>query len=190
MKGLKNALNGLRINLIPLLKWLLQSVRFVTAGKVSTPRIPPDRYRIWLKAQVAREEYVPDRYTYCNVFVANVCEQFEWGRFGGLRAGEMTDYMKSHPEHFMSLESHEEAACHACEGQLVIAAKKAELTTGKATWQPSGHVCVVAPERQLVYSRKWDMWCARAANVGASNWYGRSLSWAFKERPDLYLYLG
>ena len=91
--------------------------------------------------------------------------------------------MRNHPSVFRPL-TIVEAREYAVAGHLVIAGD--DLAQGTAT----GHVAIVAPERQMVRSGKWRCNVPLVANVGKSNWYGKGLNWAFGRQPDLFLFTG
>jgi hypothetical protein len=192
----------------------------VTAERVP-PATDPNKYRDWLQNEVAKkgqpphgyeptgEAGSPGRKTFCNFFVRSVLKNiYGWTGFETQstdQAGEMTDYMNAHPQTWKKLDGtfvykikgveqskegpdYEVAAQYAAQGCLVVAAWK---NPDYPKTSPTGHVCVVAPENQLMFSNKWGRTVAMAANVGSSNWYGKGLSFAFGEKePGLYLFLG
>jgi hypothetical protein len=185
------------------------------------PATDPNKYREWLTAEVLKKGQPPqgyesvgkvgdkDRKTFCNFFVRAVAKQiFNWTGFETVatdQAGEMTDYMESHPNLWKKLDGtftyktkngnetkvgpdYEAAAGYAAQGCFVVAGWK-NLDYPKTS--PTGHVCVVAPENQLIFSNKWGRPVAIVANVGGGNWYGKGLSFAFSTtEPALYLFLG
>ena len=185
------------------------------------PATDPAQYRAWLQLEVAKKGQPPkgyeaigeagtkDRKTFCNFFVRSVLKNiFNWAEFeheNDDQAGEMVDYMGAHPETWKKLEGifnydvkgqvipkagpdYETAVKLTSQGCLVIAGWK---NPDYPRTSPTGHVCIVAPENQLLYSNKWGRPVALAVNVGASNWYGKGMSWAFSEKePSLYLFLG
>jgi len=195
-----------------------------TAPELPQPKAPPAtdpvQYREWLSIEVTKkgqpphgyeatgEPGKPNRRTFCNFFVRSVLKNiFGWTGFETQttdQAGEMVDYMESHPDLWHKLEGnfvyktkngeetrigpdHEKAAQYASQGCLVMAGWK---NPDYPKTSPTGHVCIVAPENQLMFSNKWGRPVAIAANVGASNWYGKGLSFAFGKEPNLYLFLG
>lgn len=174
------------------------------------PGRDPNKYRKQLKQEVSRKghwpqgyEAIPDdpatmeveRRTYCNYFVKSVASWFQFNKFdsvGSGRAADITDYMIKHPTEWGSI-TYKEATDHACKGRLVIAGyiypKPASINPGD--WKASGHVCIVAPQKTLVYSMKWGKWVSRAANVGGKNFYGKGLNWCFgKQEPELFVFKG
>lgn len=64
---------------------------------------------------------------------------------------------------------------------LVIAAQVGEI---------HGHVCVLAPEKELVQSFKWKKAVPQVANVGKTNFYGKGLNFAFATEPEIFVYIG
>lgn len=187
---------------------------------VELPKPPPSYpamdvsiYRKRLKQEVAKKGPFPQGYepiaddpttkenerrTFCNFFVREVCswEPFNWRGFESQdrdQAGEITNYMNSHPEFWEKLSSHEEAKEHALQGHLVVAGyvypKPESVKPGD--WQASGHVCIGVPE-ETRYSGKWKQKVCVIANVGSKNFYGKKLSWAFNptQAPDLFVFRG
>lgn len=176
------------------------------------PKLNPLQYRDMLQAEATRTGVMPDDYTpehpyskpygydnvaddpktaknerrtYCNMFTRTVCRWFGWTTFNTSdkdQAGEIHDYMFAHPEHWKKV-SFDEAIQLALQGHLIIAAQKEQ------TPPPTGHVAVVAPE-QGMYSNKWKKVVPVVANVGGNNFYGKGLSFAFKNEPPTFLYLG
>jgi hypothetical protein len=146
--------------------------------------------------------------TYCNYFVRKVASWFgwtEWCHEDDDQASEITRYMAAHPEYwkrlagtFMYTDSktkqkyakpgpdYVQAAELATQGHLVIAGWV--NPDGKA----AGHVCIIAPESpsNMLFSNKWGINVPIAVNVGKDNWYGKTLSWAFGEEPQLFLFNG
>jgi hypothetical protein len=216
-------MNALKMILDLVTKWLNRPKPAVAATPQSKtpPATDPVQFKAWLQAEVAKkgqppqgyeasgEPGKPNRKTYCNFFVRSVLKTvFQWAEFeheNDDQAGEMVDFMESHPDIWKKLEGnfnykikgqdipkmgpdYETAVKYAAQGCLVVAGWKNPDYPKTA---PTGHVCVVAPENQLLYSNKWGRLVALAANVGASNWYGKGMSWAFSEKePNLYLFLG
>ena len=115
----------------------------------------------------------------------------------------MLNYMESHADQWKKLEcmaeysvggqgvtkvgpDYESAVRWATQGCLIVAAwKNPQYPTIL-----DAHVCIIAPENVLCASTNWGRNVPLAANVGADNWYGKALSWAFGEEPNLYLFLG
>jgi len=180
------------------------------------PATDPVKYRALLEEVVCRKGQPPtgyeaivdnpntpqdERETYCNFFVRDIAIAiFNWDGFRNLMANKMFDYMETHPETWKKLDgtfeyeinkqkalkygpNYEGATQYANQGCLVVAAWK--NPTGK-----HGHVCIVAPENTLIHSNKWGRAVSIAANVGNSNWYGKAISYAFTQEPNLYLFLG
>lgn len=143
--------------------------------------------------------------TYCNYFTRTVCRWFGWTNFAtGDRdqAGEMCKYMDAHPETWEKLEApwtyqgktgtgpdYEKATELAMQGYLVVAAQ-VNPNTGQPGAISTGHVCVIAPETPTIFSPKWGRPNSICANVGGTNFYGKTVSFAFAKEPALYRYLG
>ncbi len=184
------------------------------------PALDPSRYRAWLQAEIAKkgqpphgyeplgEPGKPGRVTFCNFFVRSVLlNLFNWRGFENQKtdqAGEMVDYMEAHPETWRKLEGtftyktrnkeetrvgpdYDAAVQYATKGCFVMAGWK---NPDYPRTSPTGHVCIIAPEGTLIFSNKWGRPVPIAVNAGASNWYGKGLSHAFSEEPNLYLFLG
>lgn len=137
-----------------------------------------------------------ERRTFCNKFVMDVSAWFSYKGFlqlkeGQARASDIVRHMATHPEEWERV-TYPEAQQYACMGRLVIAgiiSKKEQA--GPNTWKASGHVCVVAPEPEMMYSGKWKINVPMAANVGTKNFYSGpkgGLNYAFgDEQPRLYV---
>ena len=181
-------------------------------------KLPPAtearKYKDLLEDVVARKGQPPKGYeaasnaegtetvTYCNMFVRDILNDIfgTWPGFDDLLANQMFDYMEGHPETWKKLDGtfeyeinkqkvrkygpdYGKATEMAAQGCLVIAAWKNPAGV-------HGHVCIVPPENTLIYSNKWGRAVSMAANVGSSNWYGKAISFAFIQEPNLYLFLG
>ena len=180
------------------------------ASSKTPPKMDPDALRTLLTDEVRNPKYVPvaddpnttesERKTFCNLFTRAACRKFGWNGFETPdrdQAGEMARFMRNNPQHWQKLEGpwkhldksgtgpdYEKATELASRGHLVIASQE------EPNPPPTGHVCIVAPEKPMIHSPKWGRPVSIAANVGASNWYGKTLAYAFKNEPELFLYLG
>lgn len=178
----------------------------------SYPSLNPEGYAVRLKKTVKKKGPFPQGYesiaddpttaenerrTFCNFFLREVCSWFGWKNFESPnrdQAGEITMYMRNHPETWEKLSSHEEARDHACQGRLVVAGyvypQPENVKPGD--WHASGHVCVVAPVNKLGYSPSWKQNVCYVANVGSKNFYNRKMSYAYKasQKPDLFVFKG
>ncbi len=162
-----------------------------TGVDVPEPQIVP--YRERLAAEVIKTQYVSDKYTYCNFFTRAVCSWFGWNKFSGReldQAGEIAAFLEKGDPMWREIKDMHEARDWAMKERLLIAAQvNTDKPDGKK-WIATGHVCIIAPEGELVYSKKWGRKIPKVANVGRVNSYGKGLNWAFKEMPKVYLYLG
>jgi len=187
----------------------------VTPPKSAYPEMNTTLYRVSLKETLGRKGHFPrgyepiaddpgtaenERRTFCNFFVREVAawKPFNWRNFEAAsrdQAGEITVYMKNHPEVWEKVNSQEKAQDHASKGRLVIAGyvypKPNNVKPGD--WHASGHVCIVAPEpvSAMLWSSTFNQKVCIIANVGSKNFYGK-LSFAFKptQAPDFFVYKG
>jgi hypothetical protein len=167
------------------------------------PRLNPQVYLASLEAEVQNSKYNPveddpktaenERQTFCNYFVREVCKWFGWSNFESPdrdQAGEITRYMRSHPQQWQKLAvqdgspDYNKAAQLASEGCLIVAGQE------NPTPPPTGHVAVITPQGGTIYSPSWKKTVPFAANVGGKNWCGKPLSQGFKTEPELFLFLG
>jgi hypothetical protein len=229
MDKIKQAIQ-LVIKYWPLIKkWggqIMNIVKGIKKQEKKPPAMDSTQYLQWLTTEVARKEYVSveddpntpqnERRTYCNFFVRSVCRLYGWSIFDESsqwdQAGEMCNYMETHPEQWKKLEGeveyidlqtkekkkkvgplYEEGSKWAAQGCLVIAGWK------NPDWPKvvDAHVCVListtsisSPTTILIFSNKWGRLTSIAANVGSHNWIGKGLNEAFKSEPSLYLFLG
>lgn len=125
------------------------------------------------------KNFIPkDGETHCNQAVAGICDKYGYPKFRLLLANEMIDLMRSGPE--WAPVSIEEAQNLANQGKLVVAGRKDE---------PHGHVAVVRPGVPD-YSPKWGCLTPKVVNIGAENFIDKSLSWIFREKPEVFSYKG
>jgi hypothetical protein len=166
------------------------------------PKLNPKVYAESLSKEVEDSKYIPteddpktvenERQTFCNYFVREVCKWFGWTNFESPdrdQAGEIARYMRSHPQQWQKLAvqdgpDYDKAAQLASQGCLIVAAQE------NPTPPPTGHVAVITPQGDTIYSPSWKKAVPFAANVGGKNWYGKPLSQAFKTEPELFLFLG
>lgn len=125
-----------------------------------------------------KPEFAPrNSTTYCNQAVQYIATMMGCIEFSAsMNANRMIDMM-AQSEHFAEIPV-ENAQAYANNGSLVIAGLKA---------MPHGHVCVIRPGKEI-YSGKWMIKAPRIINVGGENFISRSLSWAFKDIPKVYLW--
>ncbi|MBI4395867.1 MAG: hypothetical protein HY548_02145 [Elusimicrobia bacterium] len=114
--------------------------------------------------------------TFCNQAVQAVSERMGYKKFKSLLANRMVALMRSSSE-WVRIPI-DEAQSYANEGHLVVAGQQD---------QPHGHVVVVRPGVAEI-SRKWGGPVPKVINVGADNFIGKGLNWAFKEKPEVFLW--
>ena len=121
--------------------------------------------------------------TYCNLFVQEVMHLcYDYKLFDGCLANNILCLMKQYDEwekvDYMTLisDSFEDTRNHS----IIIAAQHAK---------PHGHVVVLLPG-DLGYSGKWTKAVPLCANIGKSNFFGKGISFVFKDEPEYYLYKG
>ena len=209
LKQILNFLSGLRGASTGTLSASPSTVEATTPQPAlnNSPKLDPVQYKTKLALEVTKKVYEPgDGKTYCNYYIREVCRWFGYDDFKTPdrdQASEMARYMEAHPEHWYRLSKqveyvdfnnkqrltkvgadYQSATAWASQGHLVIAAQANPDPGGH------GHVCIICPSSETLFSNKWGRPVPLAANVGASNWIDKALSFAFKTEPDLYLYLG
>jgi len=117
-----------------------------------------------------------DGITFCNQAVWFISERMGYSKFKPRLANEMVDLMKSSDE--WSLVAIEEAQSYANQGRLVIAGMRADH---------HGHVVVIRPGLAGI-SGRWKITVPKVVNVGSENFIGKSVNWAFQEKPEVYLW--
>lgn len=115
--------------------------------------------------------------TFCNVATSFIACAAGYDHFRGLCANDIIDKMNKNPDFAKVTPNNGQKLAN--DGLLVIAGRKDD---------PHGHVAVVLPGSELVYSDKWKSDCPTLANVGKTNGvFGAN--WAFAEPPDYYAWL-
>ncbi len=115
-----------------------------------------------------------DGATYCNEAVQFVAGVFNYDRFAGKLANEIVDILNN-DKRWVKI-SPNEAASRACEGILVIAARKDT---------PHGHVCVVRPGT-TESSGHWQENAPKVMNIGKDCFISKGANYAFHEKPDYF----
>lgn len=114
--------------------------------------------------------------THCNQSVNHVCGRLGYEKFKGMVANQIIDFMRRSDD-WKKIEL-EDAQSFANEGRLVIAGAMAE---------PHGHVVIIRPGLEEL-SAKWNSKkVPKASHVGANSCIGKSLAWAFKDIPELWV---
>lgn len=119
-----------------------------------------------------------DNKTFCNLAVTHICGRMGYEKLKGMVANQIVDFLKRSEEWQpvdMSV-----AQNLANQGCVVIAGKQED---------PHGHVTVIRPGLEE-FSGKWQMKVPRACQVGATSYIGKTLSWAFKEVPEMWVLEG
>ena len=123
---------------------------------------------------LCRPEYQPyDGKTFCNAFVAEVCEIYGYKGLNGLLANEIIDLVSQSP-------NWSEVPLDKCQdlanaGSLIILGLKGDV---------HGHVDIVCPGRPKSSGRFGTV--ATVANVGKENWIGKGWNWAFSDAPKAW----
>lgn len=163
----------------------------------STHLLDPNDLRTRLQAEVEKEQYQPRpdpdspklTETFCNRFTYEVASWygFDFFKKNDMRANDIHQYLKSHPEQWKRVAGPDldytiaiEAANQGC---LLIAAQSNSISG-------HGHVNIIAPEPDGERSDSWKKIVPFVANVGKSCWYGKRLSQSFIQEPNTYLYIG
>jgi hypothetical protein len=124
--------------------------------------------------------------TWCNYFVNDVAMQLGCEDFNGdpfpLLANAMVDFMDRDTHGWQELDP-DEAQREANRGAFVLAGWKAHHTH-------HGHVCIVIPGK-LTWSKQFGDDVPLCANVGTGNFYGRPVSYAFRQHmvPRYWMWL-
>lgn len=119
-----------------------------------------------------------ERTTFCNKAVDHVASLLGYSLFGGLMANEIVLAMRQSPDWARTEISF--AQGWANKGNLVIAGFIEE---------PHGHVVVVRPGVES-FSVKWDCAVPQCLNIGADFTISRSLNFAFKDKPEVFMLVG
>lgn len=128
-----------------------------------------------IHAAFSRPEYQPGGgLTHCNQFVSEVAAAYGFKGLDGILANDVIDLLSTHQD--WSVMSFDRAQDAANDGSLVIAGLKAA---------PHGHVCVICPGRAKT-SGRWGP-VPSVANVGAKNFIGAGINWAFSDLPKLWV---
>lgn len=120
--------------------------------------------------------------THCNLATNHVCVKMGYKGFQTaewiMLANDMVKKMKSDKE-WMAVDP-SLAQQYANLGSLVVAGQ----------WKAGhGHVCVVRPGI-AVASAKWNMNAPKVLNMGKDVFISKSMSWAFKDRPETWVWTG
>lgn len=125
---------------------------------------------------LCRPEYQPrDGVTYCNKYVAEVCESMGFKSMNGLLANEIVDLISASPN--WSEVPPEKCQDLANGGTLIVAGLKGDQ---------HGHVNIVCPGRPKT-SGRWGS-VPTCANVGKDVFIGKGINWAFSDMPKFWAY--
>jgi hypothetical protein len=116
--------------------------------------------------------------TYCNQAVHFISERLGFSGFKGMMANQMATFLKKSKA--WKQIPFQEAQSRANDGQLVIAA---------VAQNPHGHVAVIRPGL-MGMSGKWKMAVPKVVNIGAENFIGKPINWAFRDPPDVFVLEG
>lgn len=124
-----------------------------------------------------------DGATFCNFSVNHVAQRMGYDGFdagsGPLLANGMVDLMKLKTADWMPIDP-TTAQGYANSGSLVVAGFKDK---------PHGHVCIVRPGLMQT-SAKWKMNVPRVLNMGKDVFIAKSMAWAFKDKPGVWVWTG
>lgn len=116
--------------------------------------------------------------TFCNFSVQHICGRMGYDKLKGMIANQMVDFLKRSDEWQpvdMSV-----AQGLANQGCVVVAGKQED---------PHGHVVVIRPGLEE-FSGKWNVKVPKACHVGGTSYIGKTLAWAFKEVPEMWVLEG
>lgn len=133
--------------------------------------------------------------THCNQFVQRFLNLVGIHNLDNMMAREMALYLAS-KDGYTPKASAESAGWFSCPpfeafhragmGEIVVAATPGPAPeSGK---DAHGHVAIVMPSMEMVYSDKWKAKVPMCANVGKDVFMGKGINYAFKEMPVLYAY--
>jgi hypothetical protein len=109
--------------------------------------------------------------TYCNLFVGDICREFNFN-FNNACANDMIEVIENAHDFenaYLDLEKIN------FDDYIYLAYQKGE---------EHGHICPIIIGG-FVYSNKWNRRIPRVANIGATNFIGKGLSWAFEDMPKI-----
>lgn len=119
-----------------------------------------------------------DGKTFCNMSVNHICGRMGYDKMKGMVANQMVDFLKRSEEWTqITMSAAQDLANQGC---IVIAGKQED---------PHGHVVVIRPGLEE-YSGKWQLKAPKIAQVGGTSYIGKTLAWAFKELPDIWVLEG
>lgn len=113
--------------------------------------------------------------SFCNFSVQHVAGRMGYDKLKNMVANQVVDFLRRSSD-WQKVEM-SEAQGLANDGRLVVAGAQAE---------PHGHVVVVRPGVEE-YSAKWQAKAPKVSHVGGMSYIGRSLAWAFKDVPELWV---
>jgi hypothetical protein len=111
--------------------------------------------------------------TFCNMFIADVMATQGYYAFAGLMANQIIDIMELDASHWRKINPLDFDM-----QSIVIAGLKDN---------PHGHICVLI-SGSFIASGKWHKYVPLCANIGANNFYGNGISFAFRTEPNYYLF--
>lgn len=124
----------------------------------------------------SRPEYAPhDGVTYCNRFVSEIVSSMGFKGLEGLLANDMIDLISKHDQWTEVAMEKAQDLCN--DGSLIVAGLKD---------QPHGHVSVCCPGK-IKNSGRWGL-VPSVASVGAKNFIGSGLNWAYSNPPTLWVW--
>lgn len=113
--------------------------------------------------------------TFCNQAVRFIAERLGYQGFKSMLANQMVAFMRSSPA-WLPIQL-DQAQGYANQGRLVVAGLQD---------QPHGHVTLVRPG-VADFSGKWKTAAPKVINIGADNFIGKGLNWAFQKKPEVFL---
>lgn len=117
--------------------------------------------------------------TFCNYALHVFMSKFGYSKFKGLLANQIIDYMNNHRDEWDYTRNHVEAHAAVNGGNIVIAGQKAEN---------HGHVCIILPSEDMIYSGSWQTLVPLCMNIGKKNFFNKGISKAFGTPPTYYIY--
>ena len=113
--------------------------------------------------------------SFCNQFIQYICNGLGYNSFNGMNANEMHEFMIN-PQNGWIVVDDQVAQNHANNGVLVLASH---------SYSEHGHICLILPgilERSMSYQKS----VPKCANVGKDVFFGKRVSFAFKEIPTYF----
>ena len=117
--------------------------------------------------------------TFCNIGVQRICRGMDYQKLDGMVANQMYKYMAKNwiVPTGTTVDKMHAAYTAAMIGDLCVLALKGN---------PHGHIAVVAPQKPMLFSGKWNLYSPQVANIGKTNGF-MGANYAFAEIPEVFI---